>query len=486
MGKMGTGTFLQEQKGASPQGASPQTANGTPERPLTVSQLAQGLDDVLKMCLADVWVVGQVSNFSRAASGHLYFDLKDAEAQVRCVMWRPEAARLRAAIEEGLEVLARGRMGFFGRGGRCQLYVSHLEPRGLGALEIKFRQLKERLEKEGLFAPERKKALPKFPATIGLVTSPVGAAIRDILKILSRRWPASRVLIYGVRVQGAGAAEEIAEAVGAFDKFLYGQVDVLIVGRGGGSVEDLWAFNEECVARAVAACRIPVVSAVGHETDFSISDFVADVRAATPSAAAEMVVPDRREVLRRVATEARRLQHGIRHTLSDARHRWLLAAQERCFKYPDELVTERAQVLDDLAAQLERLAAAAVDERRTQVHELLRRLVAVRPTARLAAQRGRLGIAAARFNSAGRSLAARSRATVEQFAQRLGALGPLAVLDRGYSITLSAATGRAVRAAGQVAEGELLETIVASRERIPSRVVARPDEGGTAHGEKRD
>jgi len=450
---------------------TPEANNGTPEHPLTVSQLARGIGDVLDMCFPEVWVVGQVSGYKRAASGHLYFDLKDQEAQVRCVMWRSDAGRVRGKIEDGTEVIARGRVGFYAAGGRCQLYITRLEPRGLGDLEIRFRELKARLEKEGLFATERKKPLPAFPGTVVLVTSPTGAAVRDMIHVLSRRWPAIRIQVYPVPVQGAGAAEKIAQAVRDIDRCLAGRADVLIVGRGGGSAEDLWAFNEESVARAVADCRIPVISAVGHETDFSISDFVADARAPTPSAAAEMAVPDFRELLRQVADRAQRLRRTAEHTLGRAAARWQLVSRHRFFRYPEEITGLRATALDELAGRCSAALRSVVADRRQQLHDLERGLLRVRPAARVAARRGRLAVIGTRYEAAGRAGIERVAARLQQVASRLQALSPLAVLDRGYSITLSEKTGRAVRAAKAVAQGDVLETIVANRERIRSTVV---------------
>ncbi|MBN2583574.1 MAG: exodeoxyribonuclease VII large subunit [Planctomycetes bacterium] len=448
----------------------PATANGSADHPLTVTQLACGVRDVLDTCFADVWVVGQISGLKRASSGHLYFDLKDDQSQLSCVMWRDQASRVRDAIDNGTEAIVRGRVSFYPAGGRCQVYVTHLRPVGLGALEIQFRKLKERLEKEGLFAPERKKPLPPSPQTVAVVTSPTGAAIRDIIHVLSRRWPGLHILLYPVRVQGDGAAEEIARAVRDVDRCLYGVADVIIVGRGGGSMEDLWAFNEEVVARAVAACRLPIVSAVGHETDFSICDFVADVRAPTPSAAAEIVVPDQKELLRQLTMQSRRLLRAAAFTVQTARHRWERVAGHRFFRYPEEITGLPASRLDELAGRMNVAAAAAVDGRRRQLHELERRLMPLRPTARVARMRARLAAASARHDAAGRRIGEVVAARVERLANRLEALSPLAVLDRGYSITLAEATSKTVRAASDVTAGDMLSTIVGKGGRVRSRV----------------
>jgi len=455
--------------------ARPESSNGTPEHPLSVAQLARGIGDVLDTCFPVVWVVGQVSGYKRAASGHLYFDLKDDAAVVQCVMWKSATAHVRGKVDNGTEVLVRGRVSFYAKSGRCQLYADRLEPRGLGELEVRFRELKARLETEGLFAAERKKPLPPFPETVVLVTSPTGAAVRDMIHVLSRRWPAIRIQLYPVPVQGAGAADRIARAIRDVDRHLAGHADLVIVGRGGGSAEDLWAFNEEAVARAIAECRIPVISAVGHETDFSISDFVADVRAPTPSAAAEMAVPDFRDLLRRIADRAQRLRRTAEHTLGRAAARWQLVSRHRFFRYPEEIAGLRATALDDLVGRCSAALRSAVVSRRQRLHDLERGLMQARPAARVAAQRGHLAVAVARHRAAGRAGIERAAAGMRHLVGRLEALSPLAVLDRGYSITLSEKTGRAVRGAAAVAEGDLLETIVANRERIRSTVVDRPD-----------
>lgn len=454
----------------SPQDApSPEDANGSAEHPLSVGDLARGINDVLDTCFAKVWVMGELSGRGPAASGHWYFELKDDDAVVSCVMWRSAVARIRGQVDQGTEVLVRGHVGFY-KNGRCQLYVQRMEPRGLGALEIKFRELKEKLQTEGLFDEARKQPLPEYPRTIGVVTSPTGAAVRDIIHVLTRRWPSVTIQIYPVRVQGEGAATEIAQAITHLDRHRRGAMDVLIVGRGGGSVEDLWAFNEEVVARAIAASGIPIISAVGHETDFSISDFVADVRAPTPSAAAEIVVPDRRELLRQLADIAQRLGRGVAHRLTEAASRLRLIGEHRFFKYPEEIAGLRAARVDEASGRIASAVSAQLDGARRHVHDLERRLAGVRPAARVAAQRGRLAVLATRFAAAGRRRCERSNTHLDGLARRLDALSPLAVLDRGYSITLKVGDGKAVRSPSAVADGDLLETVLAKDKRIRSRV----------------
>ncbi|MGB2753482.1 MAG: exodeoxyribonuclease VII large subunit, partial [Phycisphaerae bacterium] len=250
------------------------------EAPETVWELTRRIQTTLEDGFPQVWVVGEVSNFKRHTSGHVFFTLKDERASLRCVIWKSAAERLRHEIADGLEVEAKGHLSVFEKAGNYQLYVSSIKPRGVGALEVAFRRLKEKLEKEGLFDPARKRPLPRFPRRVGIVTSPTGAAVRDILHVLARRWPAVEIVLAPALVQGLGAAAEIVRGIRWLNRLR--SIDVIIIGRGGGSLEDLWPFNEESVARAVYASDVPVVSAVGHETDFSISDFVADVRAPTP------------------------------------------------------------------------------------------------------------------------------------------------------------------------------------------------------------
>ncbi|MGB2797906.1 MAG: exodeoxyribonuclease VII large subunit, partial [Phycisphaerae bacterium] len=320
------------------------------EAPETVWELTRRIQTTLEDGFPQVWVVGEVSNFKRHTSGHVFFTLKDERASLRCVIWKSAAERLRHEIADGLEVEAKGHLSVFEKAGNYQLYVSSIKPRGVGALEVAFRRLKEKLEKEGLFDPARKRPLPRFPRRVGIVTSPTGAAVRDILHVLARRWPAVEIVLAPALVQGLGAAAEIVRGIRWLNRLR--SIDVIIIGRGGGSLEDLWPFNEESVARAVYASDVPVVSAVGHETDFSISDFVADVRAPTPSAAAEIVVPDSREVLAALAMLGRRMARHVRHRLERLGDRLALAARSRFFVHPEELALARAQELEDLAARL--------------------------------------------------------------------------------------------------------------------------------------
>ncbi|MFH0981605.1 MAG: exodeoxyribonuclease VII large subunit [Planctomycetota bacterium] len=322
---------------------------------LTVSQLTALVKQAVNLHLpATVHVVGQISNFKRHTSGHLYWTLKDEHSELSCVMWNSDAGRLKFKPSDGLEVIATGAVDVFERAGRYQLYVRKMEPRGVGALELAFRQLCEKLRAEGLFEPRHKKPLPRFPGHIAVVTSPTGAAIRDILQTLCRRYPCAAVYVCPVRVQGEGAAAEIAAAVHALNahNVALGGIDVMIVGRGGGSLEDLWAFNEEIVARAIFASRIPVISAVGHETDATIADLVADVRAATPTAAAELAVPVLAEVLEDIAAHAAAIRRALAHRVELGRKSLQAVEQRTWLRDPAEYIRRRAQAVDELADRL--------------------------------------------------------------------------------------------------------------------------------------
>jgi exodeoxyribonuclease VII large subunit len=315
-----------------------------------VSELTQRIGDLLEGNFPDVWVEGEVSNYHAAQSGHLYFTLKDARAQIRCVCFRDQLRGLKFRPEDGLHVTVRGSLGIYETRGEYQIYVSYMEPVGLGALQLAFEQLKKRLQEEGLFDEARKRPLPVLPRCIGVVTSPTGAAIHDILRVLKRRFANVHVQLYPVRVQGDGAALEIVHAVRYFNRVKF--ADVLIVARGGGSLEDLWAFNEEIVARAIFDSVTPVITGVGHESDFTIADFVADLRAPTPSAAAEVVVRSRQEFDRQISEHQRHLMQRMRYLLSEWRHRVRDLEAHRGFRQLDLLMRRRRQELDDLSSAL--------------------------------------------------------------------------------------------------------------------------------------
>jgi exodeoxyribonuclease VII large subunit len=431
-----------------------------PEGPETVGELTHRITAVLEDSFADAWVVGEISNFNRHTSGHIFFTLKDEWASIRCVLWKSAAGRLGRDIGDGVEVEVRGRIGVFEKQGNYQVYVSSIRPRGMGALEVAFRKLKERLEKEGLFAEARKRPLPRFPRRVGVVTSPTGAAVRDIIHVLTRRWPAAEIVLAPARVQGEGAAAEIVGGIENLNRL--GGIDVMIVGRGGGSLEDLWPFNEEVVARAIYASAVPVVSAVGHETDFSISDFVADVRAPTPSAAAEMVVPDRKEILAAVDSLQGRLGRGLMHIVDLLRDGLALFAAHRFFRYPQDIVLTRVQVIDDAA---QHLLAAMKDKGAAQWMRLERAaggLARHSPQARWRESEAALKMATFRLHTAARTLLAhRWTVAVGRLAGRLEDLNPDRVLARGYSRTVLDRTGRILTRAADATTGDLIRTHLA-------------------------
>lgn len=362
---------------------------GEEPHPFTVTEITALIKENLESAFQDIYVAGEISQFTRASSGHVYMTLKDENAVLRAVLWRGTAQSLRFELEEGLEVLARGGIDVYPPRGSYQLIVSWMEPRGMGALQLAFQQLKEKLQKEGLFDPAHKRPLPEFPRRIGLVTSPTGAALRDMVNVVGRRFPPAELYLLPCRVQGEGAAAEIAGAIERLNR-ARPHLDLMIVGRGGGSLEDLWAFNEEVVARAIFASRIPVISAVGHEVDFSISDFVADVRAATPTEAAELAVPNQDELAARLRGARRRMALALTGTVRNARQRLKAAARSRAFRRPQAALMERAQTVDDLLERMNRLLT------------------------------NRLRLLEEELSGQGR---------------RLEALSPLKVLRRGYSLT---------------------------------------------------
>src|SRR5580692_4899353 len=328
----------------------------------SVSDLTVRIRDLLAGEFTDVFVEGEISNAHAAQSGHLYFTLKDPRAQIRCVCFRNQLSRLKFQPEDGLHVTVRGSVSVYEQRGEYQIYVEHVEPVGLGALQLAFEQLKKRLDAEGLFDPERKKPLPMLPEHVGLITSPRGAAVRDVVRILRRRFPNLHLIVYPVRVQGEGAAEEIANALKYFNRKQL--VDVILLARGGGSIEDLWAFNEEAVARAIAACAIPIVSGVGHETDFTIADFVADVRASTPSAAAEIVVKSRQEFQRHLLELEHKISSLVRYRLLDLSKRVHELSARRGFRRPLDLLRQQRQRADEMTSRLAAGLRARLDQSR--------------------------------------------------------------------------------------------------------------------------
>ena len=426
---------------------------------LSVSELTAQVKRLLEKQVGLVWVTGEVTNLRAQSSGHMYFTLKDAAAQLSCVLFRGEAVACRELLQDGQKVLLQGDVTVYEARGQYQLIVRAVELQGVGALQIAFEKLKQKLAAEGLFAPERKRSLPKYPQRIGLVTSPTGAAIRDVLHVVQRRNPGLEIILAPCRVQGEGAAEEIAAAIKLLNEFSEGgaprrpdletqkelgsrgarpseRLDLILVTRGGGSLEDLWAFNEEVVARAIFESAIPVVSAVGHEIDFTIGDFVADVRAATPSAAAEII------------TEG---VFASRQLVVDLTQRMVRA-------HPRRRMNELLQRLDDLQAGLLRCTRQGTKERQVAWQNLAERLLRVRPAQLLRQRRESLVVSRRRLHEL-------TQVHLRNWKNRFGAtewrlrlLGPEQVLSRGYSITMDAATGKVLRAAKDVKVGQHLKT----------------------------
>jgi exodeoxyribonuclease VII large subunit len=409
----------------------------TTEKPrvFTVSELTRLIKAALEKAIGQVWLEGEISNLRQPSSGHMYFTLKDEFSQITAVLFRGDQRGLTFRPQDGLVVRVLGNVSVYEKSGNYQIIIRRMEAGGKGSLQARFEALKEKLSKEGLFDPARKKPLPRLPQHVGVVTSPTGAAIRDILNVITRRFPNLHVLICPVKVQGEGAAEEIAAGIDLMNRL--GGLDVLIVGRGGGSLEDLWCFNEEIVARAIAQSALPVISAVGHEIDFTISDFVADLRAPTPSAAAELVVGRKDDFVEQLSGMSRRLARALREALVEARNRWLAASRSYVFREPSNLVRQYR----------ERIAGLAVRVR----HEVTGRL-------RDAQQRlDDLGMRAAHRISMRGQLAAQE---LKRLRTQLAALNPLAVLERGYSVT-SDSKGRIVRSADSLSRGERVTTRVA-------------------------
>jgi exodeoxyribonuclease VII, large subunit len=422
----------------------------------TVSRLNREVHTVLEGSFALLWIEGELSNLARPSSGHLYFSLKDQAAQVRCAMFRMRNMHLGFVPENGLQVLVRARVGLYEPRGEFQLLVEYMEPAGDGALRRAFEALKQRLQREGLFDASRKRAFPRLPPRrIGVITSPTGAAIRDILSVLRRRFPAILVLIYPVQVQGEGASASIAAALRLASERC--ECDVLILARGGGSLEDLWAFNEEVVARAIDECELPVVTGVGHETDFTIADFVADQRAPTPSAAAELLSPDQSEWLCHIARLEERLVRSVVGRLKQVgeRLKWLKKRLEQ--QHPSQRLRNHAQRLDELEqrlanAQRALLRHAAV--RLSAQQARLERHVPLQHIKRLEAQREHLS---ARLCAAARMKLERAMGQLQSLAWTLDAVSPLATFARGYAIVLRLPEQTVVRRAREVAPGDWIE-----------------------------
>lgn len=438
----------------------PESPTGRP-RILTVTEVTRAVREVVEGVIGEVWVEGEIANYRRQASGHQYFTLKDERCQLSCVLFfRPGLRHASIPLDNGMLVHVRGAMTVYEARGQYQMNVSLVMAAGAGLLAARFEALKRKLEGEGLFAPERKRALPRFPATIGIVTSPTGAAIADILNILQRRAPWMRVIIYPVRVQGQGAAEEIATGVEAFGSGKLPPVEVILVTRGGGSAEDLWEFNEERLARAIAASPIPVVSAVGHEIDVSISDLVADLRAPTPSAAAELIAPDSEALLHQIGRCQTLMTRFLREALERGKARLAMVEGQRLHREPRVRLDALRQQIDFACEAMARAAQEELRLRRERLMALRGVLREHRPDHLLALRRREVVNLAERFERAsGQRLALLTQRLAQQ-GDLLRVLGPQATLGRGYSITRDA-SGAIIRSVAAAQPGAVLTSQVA-------------------------
>lgn len=412
--------------------------------------------------LSDVWIRGEISNFTHHSSGHMYFTLKDEGSRIKSIMFASHNQRLPFIPKEGTRVIARGNVTVYERDGQYQFYATHMQPDGIGSLYLAYEQLKGKLEAEGLFAPERKRALPRFPRSIGVITSPTGAAVRDILTTLARRYPQASVVLHPVLVQGKGAALSIVKAIRTMNRM--GEADVLIVGRGGGSLEELWAFNEEPVARAIHESAIPVISAVGHETDFTIADFVADLRAATPTAAAELAVPHTAELKAQLRQREQVLQQGLQHRLAQARERLRRLTQSPALKQPQRALLQHAERLDTLQSRLQARMASRRELTAAKHDRLHQRLMRYHPQENLLYARRRQ-------SEAERLLRQTMTALLKEKSQQLGygirqldALSPLKVMARGYSLVYDEQGKRLIKSLDEVEPGDMIKVKVTDGE----------------------
>ena len=417
-------------------------------RVLTVAELTGNVRRLLEKEVGAVWVTGEITNLRAQSSGHIYFSLKDSAAQLQCVCFRDEARGTRELLQDGQKVVLHGDVTVYEARGQYQLIVHEVELQGLGALQVALEKLKQKLDAEGLFAAERKRRLPRFPQRIGVVTSPTGAALQDVLHVVQRRQPSLELILAPCRVQGQGAGEEVARAIRLLNEFssdecrmTKGGLDLILVTRGGGSLEDLWAFNEEVVARAIFESQVPVVSAVGHEIDFTIADFVADVRAATPSAAAEIITEGAFASRQLVAEAAKYLRTIVEDRLASARADWQGLAQRLVRAHPRRRLHEQMQRLDDLQTALARCARQGLRAEAVRGRDVGRRL---REAVRHGLKNEKLRLTGAEA--------------------RLRLLSPENVLARGYSITTDATTGKVIRAAKEVRAGQKLQTRLKSGE----------------------
>ncbi len=426
---------------------------------LTVSELTRRIRQALESGIGRVWVEGEISNLRQQNSGHQYFSLKDADAQIRCVLFRGQN-RDQAPLRDGMQVQIQGDLSVFEAQGQYQIVVRIVQQKGVGELQARFEALKRRLDAEGLFRAERKRKIPRFPRTIALVTSPTGAAVRDMLHVLARRAPWVRIIVAPVRVQGDGAHEEIAAMIRRISEGTIPglpPIDTVIVARGGGSIEDLWNFNEESVARAVAECSIPVISGVGHEIDFTICDFAADLRAPTPSAAAEMAVPDQTDLANYLHRAHDRMETCIRSRMEQSRRLLDLVSRSAAFREPGRILAERQQRLDDSAQRMESAIETRLHRLRDRVSHATRLVEMSRPDRLLAQRSDWLHMLGDRLNQAVHRRLEEQRQRLVPLGNLVRTLGPESVLKRGYSMTVDSG-GNVVSSVSELSRGSRLVT----------------------------
>ena len=420
----------------------------------SVSQLTRRVKALLETEISYAWVSGEISNWRVSPAGHAYFTLKDENSQLSAVMFRGKLMQLRFGPEDGLEVVVNGLVTVYEKRGQYQIICEEMQPKGVGALQLAFEKLRRKLEAEGLFDPEHRKPLPLFPRTIGIVTSPTGAAIRDMLNVIGRRFANVHVLLYPARVQGDEAAEEIVEGIRVLDEW---GVDVIIIGRGGGSLEDLWPFNEEIVVRAVYQVETPIISAVGHEIDFALTDFAADLRAPTPSAAAELVVQEQEALVTRVANLRQRLANALERQLEQARHRLAVAKASYVFQRPEELVRQRRQQSDELRMRLEHEVTERLRTTRNRLDTARRALALLSPANQVRRAAERLTALRQRLRQTSMAVVERARGRLRPLIAQLDALSPLAILSRGYALAWKLPEHALVRDAAQL---EIRDTLL--------------------------
>jgi exodeoxyribonuclease VII large subunit len=446
---------MQDMSGNTADSRAHSVVYGAAEHVYTPSELNREVRLHLEMGFPRILIEAEVSNLSRPSSGHYYFTLKDDKAQIRCALFRAAAVRQELRLENGMQVLARGRISLYEPRGDFQLILDSVQDAGEGALQRRFDELQRKLQAEGLFDAAHKQALPPYPGRIGLITSPRGAAVRDILHVLERRWPLARVRLYPVLVQGSGAAAEIRAAIEAANRQRW--AEVLIVGRGGGSLEDLLAFNDEAVARAVFCSAIPVISAVGHETDFSICDFVADLRAPTPSAAAELATPDQAVLREAFARAQRQLGRRMQGRMQRDNQRLDHLGHRLRQRHPAARLADRSRHLRMLRAALTRDVRRLLESRALRLDTLARRLAAHRPERTLAALAVRIVVARRSLDRLALDALRTRRQRLRELARTLHAVSPLEVIGRGYAVLTAAATGTVVSSVAQIAHGDRVE-----------------------------